>query len=84
MDMDPGKPSDDKWFYTSKVKSIVRTHKNKVEPKKGVRFQDRESDTHKVKPRKGRVARKKSTGLVLTVSDQHHRSVLEELTNARE
>ena len=63
MDMDPGKPSDsNEGFYTAKVKSILRTHKNKIESKIGanaqtVRFTDRESDTHEVTPRKGRVAR---------------------------
>jgi hypothetical protein len=61
----------------------LRTHKKKIESKIGAnahkfRFTDRESDTHEVKPRKGRVARK-STGLVLTLSDQHHRSVLEDV-----
>jgi hypothetical protein len=67
---------DNEGFYTSKVKSILRTHKNTIEPKQGVRFQDRESDTHKVRPStKGRVA-SKNAGLVLMVSKQHHRSVL--------
>ena len=75
MDEDPRKSSDNKGFYTSEVKSISRTHKNTIEPKQGVRFQDHESDTHKVRPRTGRVARK-NAGLVLTASSQHHRSVL--------
>jgi hypothetical protein len=70
--LNKNKPSANEGFYTSKVKSILRTQKNKIDPKTGaparkVRFQDPESDTHKVRPRKGRVARK-NAGLVLTVT----------------
>ena len=55
--LNKNKPSDNEGFYTSKVKSIFRFHKNKVRPKKG------------------RVARK-NAGLVLAVTAKHHRSVL--------
>jgi hypothetical protein len=71
--LNKNKPSANEGFYTSKVKSILGTQKNnKIDPKTGatarkVRFQDPESDTHKVRPRKGRVARK-NAGLVLTVT----------------
>jgi hypothetical protein len=58
MDMAPGKPSNNAGFYTAKVKSILRTHKNTIESKLGanaqtIRFTDRESDTHAVTPQKG-------------------------------
>jgi hypothetical protein len=67
LDMAPGKPSDNEGFYTTKMKSILRTHRKQIDSKI-VRFTARESGTH-------RVARK-NAGLVLTVSANHHRSVL--------
>jgi hypothetical protein len=60
------KSRDNEGFYTSQVKSILRVHKNKIKPRT-VWFQDPESGTHKVRPRKGREARK-NAGLVLTVT----------------
>jgi hypothetical protein len=68
--LNKNKASDNKGFHTSKVTSILRNPKNKK-----VWFQDPELHTHKVRPRKGRLARK-NAGLVLTVTDKHHRSVL--------
>ena len=67
MDMAPGQPSDNEWFYTAKMKSILRTHKKKIDSKI-VRFTAHESGTHRVV--------RKNAGLVLTVSVNHHRSVL--------
>jgi hypothetical protein len=65
---------DNRGFYTPKVKSIFRFHKNKIKIKpkndataQKVWIQDPKSGTHKVRPRKGRVARK-NAGLVLTVT----------------
>jgi hypothetical protein len=70
--LNKNKPSNNEGFYTSKVKSIFRFHKNKIKPKndataRKVWIQDPKSGTRKVRPRKGRVARK-SAGLVLTVT----------------
>jgi hypothetical protein len=67
LDMAPGKPSNNEGFYTATMKSILRTHKKKIDSKI-VRFTARESGTHRVT--------RKHAGLVLTVRANHHRSVL--------
>jgi hypothetical protein len=55
--LNKNKPSDNEGFYTSKVKSIFRFHKNKIKPEndataRKVWIHDPESGTHKVRPRK--------------------------------